>query len=692
MENFNAEKFLNPEYKYRIKPMMHYVTPKDDPSSLATVLKECGYGGAVINPEYGEDEFLPSTEADVFSAIAKGLKDAGLEYWIYDEKGYPSGMANGFSLKDHPEYEAKGFYMVRRIAYEPRHINFNIDDETDKIVWAAKYPVEIVNVSRSYVQYREMMPVPFSDTTCQCDLLENEALFIFCQKSAYEGSHLTHNVSSHRRYINVMDKKAVRRFIDVLYEAVDQKCPNVFKNAQAVFTDEPSLQVKYGAPYETWFYALAPYCDTLFEEYEKEYGTSILPYLPLIFENGEGYQKVRINFYRLVAKLIAESYSGQISEWCRAHGTVFSGHYLSEESISAQVCAYGDNISVVTAADYPGMDILTCNPEEYNCNSAKYIQMAARKKGTKGMMVELCPFNNKQEFAKDPWNNMHTIVGLLAMSGVRRFNSYFRADLSEIDERYSDIKGYKSKEDCQKLNEYVGRINYMLDGLWNDCNVFVYRAVEDCQAKTLPKTSAALSSDAVSTDGATASLVKFKIFPTGVDFMYLDAADLVEIAENIQSEKPTVSGSEMKILVVPGVDYIDPEAKKTMVKLKNAGVKVLFNNRVTNFVFDDQDVDLSEHFQPTNSDKIIEEIENLEQDFSAKFDGVPLYVTKYDKDGKEMYFIVNNTRGVDAKVTLCHKSKTTATLYNPVDGTITPIMVGDTYCVPSFRSVFVVFD
>lgn len=57
-----------------------------------------------------------------------------------------------------------------------------------------------------------------------------------------------------------------------------------------------------------------------------------------------------------------------------------------------------------------------------------------------------------------------------------------------------------------------------------------------------------------------------------------------------------------------------------------------------------------------------------------------------------MYFVVNNTRGVDATVILSHKEKKTAKLFNPDDATITTLNVGDTYTVPSFRGVFVVFD
>ncbi len=698
MKCFDKEKFLNPEAKFRINPMMHSYSPKEDPSVMAKLLKKLGYGGAVINPIFNDESFADDESLENFQAVAENLKNQGLDYWIYDDRGYISGHANGINLKGHPELEGKGFFMVRRVAYEPKHTTFTIDDETDKIIWAAKYPMDLTNKARSLVCYDQMIPVPFTDTFTECDLDKNEALFVFCQKPTYEGSHLTHNTVWQARYIDMMNEKAVARFIELAYDRIAEKCPDIYKNAAAVFTDEPSLQVNYHVAYETWPYALAPYTDGLFEKYEKEYGASLLPYLPLIFENGAGAEKIRINFYRLIAKLVAKAFSSQLSKWCREHDAVFSGHYLGEETLYSHTALYGDLLPVVMAADYPGIDILRCVPESYNCNTAKYVQMAVRKNNTNGMMVEFCPFYDKEKFIEDPWNNISAISGLLALHGVRRFHSYFRADLKEFDERFKNVNGSPGKdastlEECRQFNEYVGRIGYMLDGLKNECNVFVYRPIEDAQSKFIPTISAALPSAARETDNRVAQIVNSKLFPSGVDFQYVDVDDLVAAVESIKNGKPHVSGCEIKLLVVPATDIIDTRAKKAMVELKKAGVTVLFNNKIPTMGTDPQnDVNLKDHFEATGPDKIMEFVNAMDVDFSAKADGVQLHTAKYIKDGKEMYFVVNNTRGADAELTLNHKIKTTATLYNPIDGTTKEIKVGDTYTVPSFRSVFIIFD
>ena len=110
--------------------------------------------------------------------------------------------------------------MIRRLAVEPKQVEFHLDEESDKIIWAARYPVDHSVMNASIIEYEKMESVPFTDRVCTWDLKENEALFIFCVKSAYEGSHLTHNVCSRSRYINILDEKAVRRFLDVCYEPI----------------------------------------------------------------------------------------------------------------------------------------------------------------------------------------------------------------------------------------------------------------------------------------------------------------------------------------------------------------------------------------------------------------------------------------------------------------------------------------
>ena len=46
-----------------------------------------------------------------------------------------------------------------------------LDEESDKIVWAAKYPFDpAVRMDDSLIQPEKMVPVPFTDQLAECDL------------------------------------------------------------------------------------------------------------------------------------------------------------------------------------------------------------------------------------------------------------------------------------------------------------------------------------------------------------------------------------------------------------------------------------------------------------------------------------------------------------------------------------------
>lgn len=99
--------------------------------------------------------------------------------------------------------------MRRKVAYEKKHVAIHLDDESDKIVWAAKYPFDpAIRMDDSLIQPEKMEPVPFTDTVAECDLDPHWVLYAFIVKPAYEGSHCTHNVCSYSKYINVMNPAA----------------------------------------------------------------------------------------------------------------------------------------------------------------------------------------------------------------------------------------------------------------------------------------------------------------------------------------------------------------------------------------------------------------------------------------------------------------------------------------------------
>ncbi len=664
---FDKNTFQNPPRKLGIHMMAHVMG--GDLEGLMAYYEKCGHAGAVINPPVENGFTSNPLNVAHLGKVIKALKDHNLSYWIYDESGYPSGQAGGLTLEGHREFEAKGFYMHRRIAYEPTHAVFRLDDESDKIIWAAKYPVDTPGWHESYVQFDKMTPVPFTAEEVVCDLEAREILYVFCVKPAYEGSHSTHNVSSFRRNLNIMDKAAVRRFIDVAYEPTAAALPDAYRDAVNVFTDEPSLHVWRARPYEVWNHAIAPWCDGLFEAYERDHGESLLPNLPLVFEGGQNAYPTRVKFYETVAGMIAEAWSGQLSAWCEEHGCGFSGHYLGEEHISHHVIQYGNYVKVLMNASYPGVDVLTCHPEIYRYTTTKYAQMAVRKKQTNGMMVEICPFNDKEDFYKDPVNNMTCVMGLLYLSGVRKTNSYFNHHLPEV---------------LRQFNQYVARLGYMLDGLHNETSVFVYYGIEDVQAKTQPTYTAMWDGITSKVNGTTYALTE-NMSEHNNDYYFVDTADLRDAAKSLsETGKPMISGNEVKVVVVPPMDVMYGEAVEALKQLAEAGVAVKFADNLPTINAENAAALDTEGLTACSVDEILAFLDDFADDTFTTVNEATVLTAKFTRDGKALHMLVNKSR-VDAEVTYTGGA---AEIYFPEDGT-TATLENGRLTVPAMRAVFV---
>lgn len=680
------EQFKCPDRCYAVSPMTH--SWGDDPKALMDAYLDYGYSGAVTNCPENDGFTSNPNNLKVMTEWMNELEKRDLKIWIYDEVGYPSGQAGGLTLEGHPELTAKGFYMHRRVSYEHKHVRFLLDDESEKIIWGAKYPMN----QKDVVDFSQMKEIPFTDTVLECELEPFETLYVFCVKSTHEGTHSAHNACSKRRNINIMDPKAVRRFLDVAYEPIVKAIPDAFQRVVNVFTDEPSLHVAYTRATEVWPYALAPWVDGLFEEYEKEYGESLLPGLPLIFEGNEEAYPVRVKFYHLVGKLVAKAYSGQISEWCREHGCGFSGHYLAEENILSHVNQYGDYIQVLRAADYPGIDVLNCYPEIYQYTTTQYAQMAVRKNHTNGMMVELCPFSNISEFKKSPYENMMCIVGLLYLGGVRHSHSYFRADFSKWNGgMLKNIeKGYTDQVKTRQFNAYVSRLGAMLDGLHNDCSLFVYYPLEDAQAKTKPLHCSHWGNDPYKVNDNVQSFTK-AVYEHGHDFYYIDLEDLTEaVATGKKMGQPTISGCEVKQILIPAMDVIYDRSMKALEELTQMGVTVYFANQFPKYNAEyGEAIPENGWMQCSSTENIVSILdEEATGAFCTQAEGGSLVRGKFRLDnGGTLHMLCNRTR-IDALIP--YLGKADAECWNPEDGSITKLAIGEMLTIPAMRAMFVV--
>lgn len=698
--------FADPPRRYRPYPIVHN-WPDSHRTTLMDAIAAYGFGGVVTNVAFKDGFTLnPANLAD-FPRILAELEERGLAYWLYDENGYPSGYVGGATLDGHPELAARGFYMRRRAAYEePLHIRFRTEDPDDEIIWAAKYPITVTpRKDDCHPDLTRMTPVPFGQNELECDLGTFETLYIFATRPTHEGSQATHNTWSFKPYINILDPRAVQRFIELVFEPMEQAAPGCFARADAVFTDEPSLMTACVRGYETWPWALLPWKDGLLEDFEAEYGFDLRPRLPLLFDGGYEFAGVRVRFFELIGKLIARAYPGALQEWCAAHGGTFSGHYLYEDNHMGHISAYGSFTQVLRAAGQPGLDVLTCVPERFSITTVKYPQMVARKRDDIGMMVEICPFACLDEFNKGAVDNMIGVMNLLYLSGVRHTNSYFGTDFSEfapdkIARPPANAASHTmTRDEARYFTTYVGRLGLVMEGARNQCGVFVYSAPEDAKARYYPSNST-LWKDAFlgQTDRAIQELVN-ALFRNAVDFSFIDAEDVAGAARNPAA--PTIFGTSVRAIVVPSITWMKREAWDALRALAAAGTKILFVDKYPHYSTDLAPLDAwdsvplgeaGEFARPATIDQIVADLKALPDDpFRAGADGL-FYQAHYTApDGRELRMLANGARR-PLDISVAHAHHTAFTLLDAASGSITPVTLPTKITLQPLRAAFLLAE
>lgn len=355
--------------------------------------------------------------------------------WIYDEKGYPSGSAGGLVLRNNPEYEAQ------ELAYD---------------------------ASR---------PDPF------------------ILRPSYEFTHAANNYHAARRYPNLLDERAVRKFLALTHQAYRRHLGSDLGTVvRAFFTDEPSLlavnlgQIPEAArrnvpvedapdptarplPAVPWVYDLA-------DRYQQRYGEDLIAVRRSLFEGDSDADKtVRRRFWQLVGDLLSERYFGTIQQWCRENRVASSGHNLWEEALMHHPALYGNALKALTRMDIPGMDELSSDPAVVlhgHWMTAAMPASAAILSGGRRVFTEVSDFSEKMS-GRGP-ASLPMMLGTAAWQaamGVTEFTLYY-----SIRDR--------SAEDYRTYCEYVGRLNAVLKPARLAPRVLLYYPIYDLMAEYKP--------------------------------------------------------------------------------------------------------------------------------------------------------------------------------------------------------------
>ncbi|MDD6485255.1 MAG: hypothetical protein PUF72_11920 [Clostridiales bacterium] len=393
----------NPPSKYRPVPFWSWNEKLETEETVRQIrlMHEAGMGGFFMHARGGlQTEYMGEEWFDNVKACADESKVLDMHPWAYDENGWPSGFGSG-------KVNGLGIdYIQKYLRYAP------ISPEKEKEVGD-----RIIHISDKHIFYYDTNPF----------------------------------------YVDVLDKKVIKAFIDEIYEPYYKR----FKNdIDGFFTDEPQVS-RDGIP---WSFVLR-------DAYKEEYGEELYDRLEDLFFESESSADTRVKFWRLVAILFSQAYSKQIYDWCDERGLKFTGHMVLEESLESQITANGAIMPQYEYYHVPGMDWLGRNI--YDCLTPIQLGSAAAQLGKNQVLSEtfaMCGHNV----------SFDELLGIYQWQMVRGINllcqhleGYSLRGIRKRD--YPPAMGYQQPwwGDYKIFNDFVSRVGMLLCEGKIECDTLV---------------------------------------------------------------------------------------------------------------------------------------------------------------------------------------------------------------------------
>lgn len=532
----------------------HGISNNEEYKARITTLKEMGVEGIVVNHPFTAQYLKDPQGWKMLNDAIDFAKDCNMDVWIYDEKGYPSGGAWTYVIDKNVDYQAQGIVCLEKKVKVGDSLEYVLPDDLENIVSCYAVQGEVTH------------PIKFQQNRFVYSADADTTVYVIAKMILHNGTAAQGNGYEDRPYVNIMDKEAIRCFIEITYGVYFKNIPDLAEKIDAFFTDEPCLIEGYIIPNREYKYAPVSWVDGFEKEFQKKYGYDILTCAHRLFIGEDCQSKLtRIHYRELVAELVGAAYFGQINAYCKEHGTVLSGHINNEEFIHEHVAYYGNLYTTFDKTGYLGMDCLNGSIEafmDYRFIGSKFIGSLARIRGmSETVMVELCPFQDKTRTTDE---GIKAVTSMLYFMGANYLNSYARAENMGNPNEY-----------C----EYIHFLSDMLEDSVNATDIAVFYPVETVQAKYIPIKGTHWEHYRKNTteigwmEDEIRKLAK-DIWKNKLDFEFIDSKAILE--SECKDGKLNIHGLKFKYIIMPYVEWIPTEVVDKLSKFESRGGKVIW--------------------------------------------------------------------------------------------------------------------
>ncbi|HAH88280.1 MAG TPA: hypothetical protein DCL60_13015 [Armatimonadetes bacterium] len=367
----DPQKFTNPENLLRPAPFWAIndsITPEETARQMGDLIEK-GFSGGFFHSRHGlTTDYMSEEWLQAMESALKVAKEKNGYLWLYDEDLWPSGNAGGQVAGMKDEYRA----AMLEAEFIPSGAQPMPDGE-DKPVAA------YILIGRDGPAIKSAKKICLDEVSKHAD---SDRLIFRRHYDAKIGWW------SGESYANLLNPKAVRRFINLTHEGYKKRFHGDFGGRiPGIFTDEPQIRMGHSAI--PWWDGIP----AIYAEWQKRNFWQDIPYL---FFDGPEARKIRLLTHRTILRQFVLSFTKQIFDWCEANHLISTGHVNAEDTLRDQISYHcGGVMAHYRYMQMPGIDHLCRQIEGVNGHglpmllTVKQASSAARQLGRKHVLTEI---------------------------------------------------------------------------------------------------------------------------------------------------------------------------------------------------------------------------------------------------------------------------------------------------------------
>ena len=333
---------------------------EDDETLLRELhsIYDCGIRSVCVESRPHEGFGTEAWYEDMDLILAECEK-LGMEFWLLDDKHFPTGTANGLLKQKYPHLGKRALTThvvdvmgpVTEGAAMCRTCNHMNEDSQLVAVVACERVSGDANQTLTGRAIDLSDKVDWDGGMVYFDLPEGLWRIFIIYHKAHEDD-----------YIDMLRSDSVQVLLEAVYEPHYQRYQKYFgKTFRGYFSDEPYIM--YGAKLPTGSEALVEGILPWNENVRRELAAALPNWkllLPFLWFPGLCASQIRVAYMDVVTKLYAEHFTWQLGDWCRARGVEYIGHIIEDVGQHTKFSSGGHFFRALDGQDMAGIDVVLC--------------------------------------------------------------------------------------------------------------------------------------------------------------------------------------------------------------------------------------------------------------------------------------------------------------------------------------------